>query len=256
MSAARDFFREHGYWVARRLLPRSRVLELEAVLDAARRALPPAAPHTVWELPGLSRVRAELAEHARDPRIAAVALEVLDASELQLLQDTALVKAAEVGGEVAWHQDHTYTGYLSPPCLVSARLALTRCTTASGCLHVIDGSHHWGPLGELRPFTDAGVADALGERARDWADHVVAIELQPGDVSFHHCLTLHRSGANTSSSDRKTLITRLFDASAVLCPEHLPEGLAEHFPTRAGGRLDLAAFPLVLSRRGRSGSRR
>lgn len=256
MSAARDFFREHGYWVARQLLPRSRVLELEAALDAVRAALPPPAPGTVWEVATLSRVRAELAEHARDPRVAELALEVLDASALQLLQDTALVKAAAVGGEVAWHQDHTYTGYLSPPCLVSARLALTPCTTASGCLQVIDGSHRWGPLGELRPFTDAEVADVLGERARDVADRVVALELEPGDVSVHHCLTLHRSGANTSSSDRKTLITRLFDASAVLCPEHLPEGLAEHFPTRAGGHLDLAAFPLLLSRRARSGSRR
>ncbi len=256
MSATRAFFQEHGYFVARKFVPRERVLELETVLDEVMVPLPTPEPDTVWEVAGLSRVRPELDAHARDPRLAQLASEVLGASELQLLQDTALVKLAEVGGEVAWHQDHTYTGYLSPPAVVSLRLSLTCCTIQSGCLEVIDGSHCWGPLGEALPFTEGGVVDVLGARALDPSHRIVALELEPGDVTLHHCLTVHRSGANRSAAHVKTLVTRLFDAQSVLVPERLPQRLREHFPTREGGQLDPAAFPRVFSRKPASESRR
>lgn len=256
MSTLRAFFDEHGYAVQRGAVSKERVALLEAALDEVRATLPAPEPDTVWEVAGLSRVRHELDAHAKDPHLAELAAQALDANELQLLQDTALVKPAEVGGEVAWHQDHTYTGYLSPPALVSLRLSLTTCTVASGCLEVIDGSHRWGPLGEVVPFTANGVVDVLRERAADPAHRIVTLELEPGDVTLHHCLTVHRSRANRSARDRKTLVTRFFDARCVLLPERLPESLRAHFPTLEGGQLDPAVFATVFSRPTSSESRR
>ncbi len=249
VDADRAFFAEHGYVIVRGALDSSRVVELESALDSIRAGLPEPEPGAIWEAAGLSRAHPVLAEHARDARIGALVAELLDSDGVQLLQDTALVKPARVGGSVAWHRDHTYTGYLTPARLVSVRLALGPCTRASGCLEVIDGSHLHGATGELRAFTEGGVVELAEDRAHEWHDRVVALELAPGDLSLHHCLTLHRSGCNTSPHTRKTLVTRLFDASSTLLADQLPEAARGQFPTRDGAHLDPAVFPLVFSRR-------
>jgi ectoine hydroxylase-related dioxygenase (phytanoyl-CoA dioxygenase family) len=250
-EAERAFFSAHGYLVLRAVIAPARVDKLEQALDRVHQgytAFAPTPPGEVWEVPGIGRAAPLLAEHARDRAIAQRAGEALGCARVQLLQDTALIKAARVGGPVAWHQDHTYTGYLSPARVVTARLALTRCTAANGCMEVLGGSHRWGLLGEVRALTERSVADALGDRADGSASEVVRLELEPGDVTLHHCLTFHRSGPNASDESRKTLITRLFDGACTLVKEKLPPGGESHFPCDEQGRLSEAAFPILWER--------
>ena len=247
----RAFFAEHGWLVVRGAVALDRVRALEAAVDAVYGAHGPAVPGQVWEVAGISRISPPIADHARDPAIAAHAAAALGCARVQLLQDTVLVKAALVGGPVAWHQDHTYTGYLEPARAVSVRLALTECRLDNGCLEVIDGSHTWGLLGDVRALTETRVADALGPAAARWRDRVVPLELAPGDLSIHHCLTLHASGDNRSPHTRKTLITRLFDAACQLVPGRLPPGAESYFPVDAAGHLADSAFPIVHRAAGR-----
>jgi predicted metal-dependent enzyme (double-stranded beta helix superfamily) len=241
----RALFAEHGWLVVRAAVSRQRAGELESAVDEIYRAQPPAPAGLVWEMASASRFSAAIAQHAHDAAIAQRVAEALGCARVKLLQDTVLVKAASIGGAVAWHQDHTYTGYLDPARAVSVRLALTDCTIDNGCLEVISGSQTWGLLGDVRALTESHVADALGPAAARWRDRVVAIELAPGDLSIHHCLTLHRSGENRSAHARKTLITRLFDGDCRLVHEHLPPGAAAYFPVDDGGTLADAAFPVV-----------
>jgi hypothetical protein len=239
------FFAEHGWVIVRGVVPPAHIEALRRAVDRIQAASRPPSPGEVWEVAGVSRASPEIFGHSRDPAVARVAGAALGSARVQLLQDTVLVKPALVGGAVAWHQDHTYTGYLAPARVVSARLALTDDGVAQGCLEVIDGSHAWGPIGDVRALRETRVADALGARAAAWQDRVVAVELHPGDVSLHHCLTFHRSGPNAGATPRKTLITRLFDAACTLDPTHLPPGAAAHFPVDAAGHLDPIAFPLL-----------
>lgn len=238
-------FAEHGWLVVRDAVSLDRVRELERAVDEIYGVCSPALPGTVWEVAGISRVSSAIAAHARDVAIAQRVAEALGCARVKLLQDTVLVKAASVGGAVAWHQDHTYTGYLDPARAASVRLALTECDRGNGCLEVIDGSHAWGLLGDVRALTESHIADALGPAVAHWRDRVIALELQPGDISIHHCLTLHASAENRSSRTRKTLITRLFDATCRLVPAHLPPGAAAHFPIDEGGQLAEVAFPVL-----------
>jgi ectoine hydroxylase-related dioxygenase (phytanoyl-CoA dioxygenase family) len=239
------FFAEHGWLVVRGAVPPARVAELEAAVDAVYRAHAPAPPGQVWEVAGVSRLSAPIAEHAHDAAIARRAAEALGCASIKLLQDTVLVKAATIGGAVAWHQDHTYTGYLDPARIVSVRLSLTPCTRDNGCLEVIDASHTWGLLGDVRALTETHVADALGPEAARWRDRVVHLELAPGDLSIHHCLTLHGSAENRSPHTRKTLITRLFDTSCRLVRDRLPAGAEAYFPVDDHGHLAAPAFPVI-----------
>lgn len=239
------FFSEHGWVVVRAAVARERVQELERAVDEIYQAYPAVLAGQVWEVAGVSRVSPPIAAHAHDPAIAQRAAGALGCTRVKILQDTVLVKAASIGGPVAWHQDHTYTGYLDPPRMVSVRLALTDCTRDNGCLQVIDGSHTWGLLGDVRALTESHVADALGPEAERWRDRVTALELSPGDITIHHCLTLHCSAENRSAQTRKTLITRLFDAGCRLLRSHLPPGAESYFPTDDAGCLTDAAFPVV-----------
>ena len=235
-----------GWLVVRRAVSHERVAELAAAVESIEAAWPPAAPGHVWEVAHASRISQAIASHTHDAEIARHAAAALGCARVQLLQDTLLVKAARVGGAVAWHQDHTYTGYLSPARVVSVRLALTDDDVERGCLEVIDGSHAWGLLGDVRALTETRVADALGVEAAKWSEHVVRLELEPGDLSIHHCLTLHRSAPNASAHPRKTLVTRMFDAECSLLRERLPPGAEAHFPVDDAGRLSESAFPVLF----------
>jgi len=243
----RAFFAENGWLVVRGAVSRQHAGELESAVDEIHAASPPAGAGQVWEMSGASRISWRIAEHARDAAIAQRVAETLGCSSVKLLQDSVLVKAARVGGAVAWHQDHSYTAYLDPPRVVSVRLALSDCKLVNGCLEVISGSHTWGLLGEPRAFTDTHIANALGQDEERHRERAVAIELCPGDISMHHCLTLHRSGKNRSEAPRKTLVTRLFDFDCRLVPERLPGDAVMHFPVDEDGRLAASAFPVVYA---------
>ncbi len=251
MTSSREHLAEHGWLVVRGVVPAARVAELERALDEV---VPPAA-YAAWgdgmvEVAAVSRASAALRRHATDEAIAAIAAEALGAERLQLLQDTALVKPAAHPARLAWHQDYSYLAYLDQPRALTVRLALTPCTIASGCMRVLDGSHRWEHTGENLALRRASVEDALaalpaGLRARV-AGAEVALELAPGDISLHHCLTFHGSEPNTSAHPRKTLAVRMFDGACRLVPARLPSPeAAAHFPVDDDGYLAAAAFPVL-----------
>jgi ectoine hydroxylase-related dioxygenase (phytanoyl-CoA dioxygenase family) len=240
-----SFFREHGWVVLRRAFPPERAAELAREVDrvAPETALP---AERVHELIGVSARSPMLAEQVRDASVAARVASLLGCPRVQLLQDTLLVKPPGSAARVEWHQDHTYMGFLDPPAAVSVRLALTECTLESGCLRVIDGSHRWGPLGETRALRSDEVTDDSALLPEGWEEHVVPIELDPGDASVHHCLTFHGSLENKSGQSRKTLIARLIDPRTRLVAEKLPSpAYRVWFPTDEEGRLCGPTFPLL-----------
>jgi ectoine hydroxylase-related dioxygenase (phytanoyl-CoA dioxygenase family) len=167
------------------------------------------------------------------------------------LQDTLLLKHPSAPASIALHQDYTYTGYLDPPSSLAVGLALTDATIETGCLYVVEGSHRWGLVGGLHLFADK-LADDLGRglspaQRRQIDEARVPLEVQAGDVTIHHCLTMHGSGDNVSDRPRKTIITHLFDGSCRVRRERLPQGAEQWFATDAEGRLPEAVFPTLHS---------
>lgn len=246
-----QFFQTHGWLIVRGVVPRTEIAELEAAIDGA--IPPPAYPAwgaQVIEAAGISNASVAIARHAHDPRVARIAAMLLGATRVRMLQDTALIKPANSPATIEWHQDYSYLAYLDLPRVVTARIAITPCVVASGCMRVIDGSHLWGLRGDDLTFQRASVENTLGAlppelQARAHTDEQL-IELAPGDVSFHSCLTFHRSLENTTSNARKTLVVRMMDAECRLVPERLPSPeLRAIFTTDDDGRLTGAAFPTL-----------
>lgn len=245
-AADQAFFATHGWLVVRGVVPAATIDALTAALDA----LVPESSYAagfegrVVEIAGISRGSSAIAEATRHSRLGGIAAVLLGAKRVQLLQDTALIKPP-ASGPVAWHQDYSYLGYLDRPAVVTARLALTPCTVANGCLRAIDGSHRWGLQGTDLSFRRDSVEDGLPPELRARGAEST-IELDAGDVSIHHCLTFHASDVNRSSRTRKTLAMRLMDGACRLVAERLPSAsLAPHFPVDAAGHLTGATFPVV-----------
>lgn len=234
-----EFFREHGWVLLARVVDPDLAERLSQELD---RVFPEARERSarVHERAGISGLSPMLSAQVRDAAIGRRIAALLGCERVQLLQDTALVKPPRSEARVEWHQDHTYTGFIAEA--VSVRLALTDCTLASGCLRVLDGSHRHGFRGDLRALHALEVTDDSQHMPEG---EIVPVELRPGDVSVHHCLTFHSSEANRSDHPRRTLIARMFDARLPLLREKLPAGMSKWFPTEADGRLSRASFPAL-----------
>ena len=202
----------------------------------------------VRELTGIARGYEPLARIAHDPRFGALVAEVLGAARVQFLQDSLLYKPAREGGSVEWHQDRTYIGYLVPAQVATLRIALLPEDADNGCMRVVDGSHRWGAIGANQSLTATTVASLLPTLTAEQQVQVAdarTLALAPGDVSIHHCLTLHGSAPNASACPRRTILLRMFDGACTLDRSKLPPGAKDYFPTDADGHLDRSAFPVV-----------
>ena len=117
-------------------------------------------------------------------------------------------KEPREGGAWEWHQDYGYwynNGCLFP-YMASAMIALDKCTKANGCLQVLKGSHHLGRIDHGLLDGDQVGADLRRVEEAQKQLELVYCEMEPGDVLFFHCNTLHRSDQNRSDDRRWTLI--------------------------------------------------
>ncbi|WP_299619884.1 phytanoyl-CoA dioxygenase family protein [uncultured Tateyamaria sp.] len=110
---------------------------------------------------------------------------------------------------VSMHQDLTYWGLGAIDGLVTAWIALSPATPASGCMDFVAGSHK----NAILPHADSFDTNNLLSRGQEVAvevaeDDKTAIEIHPGQMSLHHGLTIHGSGPNRSDDRRIACVVR------------------------------------------------
>ncbi|MFN0246650.1 MAG: phytanoyl-CoA dioxygenase family protein [Kofleriaceae bacterium] len=249
-SEVHDLFERDGCVVVRDVVPAAEIVALRDLFMTIIPEIPypPGADGVVRELTGLARGYPPAMAVATDARFGALVAEVLGARRVQLLQDSWLYKPPHHGGSVELHQDRTYIGFLVPARVATLRIALEREDETNGCMRAVDGSHRWGAIGDDRSLVAQSVTSLVPTLSADQQASVGnarSLPLQPGDVSIHHCLTLHGSSRNTSARPRRTIILRMFDAACVIDRARLPAGADAFFPADEDGHLDIAAFPVV-----------
>jgi hypothetical protein len=110
---------------------------------------------------------------------------------------------------VSMHQDLTYWGLGAIDGLVTAWVALSPATPASGCMDFVRASHKNPILPHTDTFDERNLLSRGQEVAVDVADEdKVAIEIHPGQLSLHHGLTIHGSGPNTTNDRRIAAVIR------------------------------------------------
>jgi len=110
---------------------------------------------------------------------------------------------------VSMHQDLTYWGLGAIDGLVTAWIALSPATPASGCMDFVRASHKNPILPHDDTFDENNLLSRGQEVRVDVAEKdKVAIELHPGQMSLHHGLTIHGSGPNASDDRRIAAVVR------------------------------------------------
>ena len=150
-------------------------------------------------------------ELATTPAILDV-VEDLIGPDILLYHNTTWFKNGGDQGYVTWHQDITYFGH-EPPDVLSVWIALTPATEESGCMQVLPGTRHEGPL----PLTTPDLNDRNMLPSGQLVDfdiksvEPVSMPLKPGEASIHHACTIHGSLPNMSD-DRRMGITFCYHA--------------------------------------------
>jgi hypothetical protein len=194
---------------------------------------------------GAWRISPGLHDVLWNPRFVMAASQLLGDVPVRFWHDQIFWKPPKQGGVVAWHQDYSYWTRTKPVAHITCWCGLDDATKENGCLQYIPGSHHWGLLpkpviaGELQ-----GIKDFLNEEQKKQFEHPEFAGVKAGEAIFHHSLTLHGSGANTSSRPRRAFVINAF-ADGVIADSNEP--LLEGVPVvPKGEKMDGNFFPLLF----------
>lgn len=130
--------------------------------------------------------------------------------DILLFRDILMLKPAQVGSKMPWHQDSNYWP-IEPQELCSVWTALEPATTENGCMRVVPGSHKLDLIASRRE-------DGSGPLEDDQVNQEKAVEvpMEPGSSLFFHSRLLHGSEPNRSNRSRRAFITSFMSAHSRL----------------------------------------
>lgn len=145
---------------------------------------------------------------ARDPRVLDLVEPILG-PDIMVYSGEFFIKEPRTRHIVSMHQDLTYWGLGAIDGLVTAWIPLSPATRASGCMDFVRGSHKNAILDHEDTFAEDNLLSRGQEVTVEVAEaDKTAIELQPGQISLHHGLTIHGSGPNISNDRRIACVIR------------------------------------------------
>jgi ectoine hydroxylase-related dioxygenase (phytanoyl-CoA dioxygenase family) len=189
------------------------------------------------------------------PRLGEAAARLLGARAVRLWHDQALYKEAG-GRETDPHQDHPYWPIVETDT-VTAWIPFDGSTRANGAMGYLPGSHRVG----LREFVnifyeeDGGAGGGGGalEREELAGMEPVFVEVPAGAVAFHHGLTFHLAGANTTDTVRRVHTVIYFADGCHRGEGRYPHPSVERAGIPMGAVIASDVTPLVWPRRAGDG---
>lgn len=217
-----QFYRDHGFWISPIIIPGE-------ILDGAELGMrryyardldsTGVNPEGWRPTPGeglrkddyASLCVDELAELVRYPMIGATAAMLSDASGIRLWHDQLLYKPVDAPGtkaNVGWHTDRQYWQCCSSQEMLTAWVAFHDVTPQGGSVAFFDRSHTWN-VSDLDFFSQD--LDGLEAKAtqQGFSVNIKPTTMKRGQVSFHHCRTVHGSGPNRSAEPRRSIAIHL-----------------------------------------------
>jgi phytanoyl-CoA hydroxylase len=162
----------------------------------------------------------------RDPRILD-SVESLIGPNLKLILCQGLYKPPRTGGAIDWHQDDYYFRISKKNAVVSCWITFDSATVDSGCMWVLPGKHT--QLWPHEKLESPGYRMIKADESQ-----AVALELNAGQLMFHHGATPHRTLANTTDHPRRALAIHYMDATARTLDGNRQAEPAEHMPVVRG----------------------
>ncbi|MBA3920877.1 MAG: phytanoyl-CoA dioxygenase family protein [Nostocaceae cyanobacterium] len=266
------FYEEHGWYISKKVLS-------DEIIDEAIRGseryylgerdmqLPITTGYTDWKPEDGDIVRnnefvslqnRQLRQLGLQPIIGAIAARLARTNEIRLLDDQLVYKPpTDENGKsaIGWHADRAYWATCSSHNLLTAWIPFHDCDELRGPLVVLDGSHKWSGMENTRFFNNYKLAEMEQMFCQPGRQVVkVPMELKKGQVSFHHCWTIHGSYPNRSDSFRLAMAVHLQDQANHYHPfwNHkgeeihiVDEALCRKLPNGDPDFSDPAVFPVL-----------
>ena len=221
------FYEEHGWFITKKIIP-DEIIDLaiagsEKFYRGERDAtLPVNTGYSNWTPEDGDTVRnnefvslqkKELAQLALQPLVGAIAARLARTEEIRLLDDQLVYKPPQtLNSTVGWHSDRAYWATCSSDRLLTAWIPFHDVDEARGPLVVIDRSHKWSGLENMRFFNDPNLENLENQLPIAKKEIVkVPMVMQKGQLSFHNCWTIHGSYPNRSDRFRLALAVHLQD---------------------------------------------
>lgn len=226
-----SFYEEHGWYVSPIVIPEP-VIDLaisgsEAFYRGERdQELKVTSGYSNWKPEDgdiirnnefVSLQKNELRQLALQPTIGAIAARLARSDEIRILDDQLVYKPGIKSGQkinttVGWHSDRAYWSTCSSDNLLTAWIPFHDCDEDRGPLVVLDKSHKWSGLQDMRHFNNPNLINIEEQLAKEGKKVVkIPMTLKKGQVSFHNCWTIHGSYPNRSTKHRQALAVHLQD---------------------------------------------
>lgn len=219
-AAQKAFFDKNGYVVLPGFFSAAEIAPLRVAYDQlvqeAEEAHDGARRGQVIQRPGLCSSWEDWKQKAYVAKIVQAGGELLG-DDIRFWYDQIIMKPGGVLGDTPWHQDAGYwrprpgssaKASLAAERAVTSWLALSEVTEHHGCMQFIPESH----LDGLAAHDDASKSSVINgalEVLDVDASKAVTVTMQAGDISFHHCRTLHYTTGNDAQTPRRGLVTHL-----------------------------------------------
>ena len=156
-----------------------------------------------------------------------------------------LIKEPHTKHVVTMHQDLAYWGLGEIDGILTAWLALTPATPQSGCMDFVKGSHKSPIIPHEDNFDELNLLSRGQEIKVNVAEEDKSSgALATGEMSLHHGLMIHGSGANTSD-DRRIGVVMRFLSPHVKKPNNAPD-----YGVAMRGNCDTGNFTLCHAPKG------
>lgn len=213
-----EFFKENGYLSIPSLMPQDEVDRIREIYDRLFEARVGREVGDQFDLAGTdeegvearlpqilgpSRYAPELLEGQYRVNLAHVVNQLLG-PDAEVGGDHMIFKPARIGAETPWHQDQAYWDPEFDYNSLSVWIPLQEATVENGCMWFVPGSQKRAIYAHHSIGHDPRVHGLEVEGAD--VSTAVACPLPPGGATFHHCRTLHYTGANKSDGPRRAYI--------------------------------------------------
>jgi ectoine hydroxylase-related dioxygenase (phytanoyl-CoA dioxygenase family) len=220
-------FHANGYWIAPPIFSTSDIDRFRAALARVEareygKGKPPALDLPIPPDPTVLRkidnawwADDDLAALATDARLGEIAARLLGVASVRLWQDQLLDKPPSGRNEtsIGWHQDwDSWKTVASTDAFVTAWVAFDDVDEENAAMQVIPGSHKWGHIVGASDFLGSELDAQLARLSGEGEVAPLHLSMRAGQVSFHHVLTFHGSGPNTSARRRRSLAVHFVDA--------------------------------------------
>ncbi len=157
----------------------------------------------------------ELNALLRKPILGLIAA-LLCEDDVRLWHDQLLYKPPsddQAPQSVGWHTDHGYWRTCSADSMLTAWVPFTDMDESIGTITFVEGSMHWPENNHLNFFSSD--LSGLEKQFNSGGSPIVKVPaiLRRGQVTFHHCKTIHGSGPNYTQSPRRSIALHLQPAS-------------------------------------------